>query len=252
LATNPFMLRRLWYSPYDDFFYTIHAPFAVAPVLLVTIYQHQLMQKVNLRYNEFLGKARTAFYICVGILFAIEITITVIRNQGTDFIVGLLNVLVYFLVFLVFTIFLTITSGRILQALKRGGKWTTSAQKKKMLLRSSLWIIMSGGAMLMVMIALGFAFTNMFVTPYGYTIIWFFIILGLDMVGAAHIATYISSTKTKNNKKSQSSTEKKSSSQDKNKQNNSSEIKQHSQDNRTTILIGVSSDTKSAIPEGET
>jgi len=50
----------------------------------------------------------------------------------------------------------------------------------------------------------------------------------------------------------QSSTEKKSSSQDKNKQNNSSEIKQHSQDNGTTILIGVSSDTKSAIPEGET
>jgi hypothetical protein len=136
---NPFMFRRTWYREVDDVFLTTHAPFTFAPVFLITLYQHELMKKTTMQANMFLNKMQIPFYVAIGVLFAVEIVISILRGQGTDQYVAYVNIVLYLLVALVFTVFFIVTSIRVALFIKRVRKLNPK-RKSLQKVSNQLWL----------------------------------------------------------------------------------------------------------------
>ena len=47
--------------------------------------------------NMFLNKMQIPFYVAIGVLFAVEIVISILRGQGTDQYVAYVNIILYLL-----------------------------------------------------------------------------------------------------------------------------------------------------------
>lgn len=92
------------------------------------------MKKNNMTANLFLNRMRIPFFICIGILFAAEIAISAVRSQGATTAVTYINVILYLVVALVFSVFFVVTSIRITFFVRRMRKRST---KKASLLKVS-------------------------------------------------------------------------------------------------------------------
>ena len=75
--------------------------------------------------NLFLNRMRIPFFVCIGILFAAEIAISAVRSQGATTAVTYINVILYLVVALVFSIFFVVTSIRISLFLNKMRKRST-------------------------------------------------------------------------------------------------------------------------------
>lgn len=75
--------------------------------------------------NLFLNRMRIPFFVCIGVLFAAEIAISAVRSQGATTAVTYINVILYLVVALVFSVFFVVTSIRISLFLNKMRKRST-------------------------------------------------------------------------------------------------------------------------------
>jgi hypothetical protein len=187
-AVNPFMLRRAWFTDVNDLFLTAHAPFTFAPVFLIALYQHELMKKTKIHKNMFLNKMKIPFFVAIGVLFAVEIAISAVRSQGTNQYIAYINIILYLLVALTFSVFFIVTSIRITLFIKRMSKLTA---RKVSLMKTTTLLAISTIAQIIFIISLGFFLTPQFLDPQYHITIWFFLMFSLYGINLIHIATYL-------------------------------------------------------------
>jgi hypothetical protein len=188
VVVNPFMYRRTWYTDSNDLFLTSHAVFTISPIFLIALYQHELMKRNNMAANLFLNRMRIPFFVCIGILFAAEIAISAVRSQGATTAVTYINVILYLVVALVFSIFFVVTSIRISLFLNKMRKRST---RKASLLKTTTLLACSTVAQAIFIVSLGMFLSPYFSMPLYNSIIWFFLMLSLYAISLIHIATYL-------------------------------------------------------------
>jgi ABC-type siderophore export system fused ATPase/permease subunit len=89
--------------------------------------------------NMFLNKMQIPFYVAIGVLFAVEIVISILRGQGTDQYVAYVNIVLYLLVALVFTVFFIVTSIRVALFIKKVRKLNPK-RKSLQKVSNQLWL----------------------------------------------------------------------------------------------------------------
>lgn len=93
-------------------------------VYYIDFFRHELMKKTKIHKNMFLNKMKIPFFVAIGVLFAVEIAISAVRSQGTNQYIAYINIILYLLVALTFSVFFIVTSIRITLFIKRMSKLT--------------------------------------------------------------------------------------------------------------------------------
>jgi hypothetical protein len=191
-AMSPFVSRWVYAADTEDVFLSTSIPFTICPIFLVSLYQHELLTgKMKTDVNRFLGKLKLTFFIIVGLVFAMEITLSVLRGLtiGGAAVVAA-NIVIYVAICFTFFVLFLVTSVRLLVQVSRLDS-SKIEKHASPLRRLTIWLIASSLAMAYLIISLLLLVMIGNNSPHQWTVTWFNIYLSLYAVSLSHVVLYM-------------------------------------------------------------
>jgi hypothetical protein len=169
---------------------TLPFAFSLIGALLITLYWHELIQKASGgKATMFLGKLRIPFWIIAGMLFAWELSVSIVRGFGSHAVTVLviLDGIIYALITLSLLIFFIITKVRLNRVFEKLNKSLGQSKKDKLGIASNIVLCM-GAVMIWWIIALILLGIGSFIwIPDGFVGIWSILMIGMNVMALMQV-----------------------------------------------------------------
>lgn len=186
IAVDPFGSRHILSYFQAQMITTLSFPFIVLSMLLVTLYWHELIHKVDNKVNPFLSRLKIPFYVACVILLGFEITASYLRGSHSGMIVvTLITGAIYVISAIATVVFYFYTQYQLnknFKMLNNTKKRTYQKRQKRTNLDNVNRLVLASGIMMCVwilLVILGSA-TPLLWVPQAFFVLWFlgFLVMG--------------------------------------------------------------------------